>query len=128
MWRNESKVMRIWSYFLRFGRSLLTQRRRQDLPVLWRRPLDRMELQSLGPYFLTWWSNTWSSSVFHGPFLTCSCSFFPCIFLLLLLQVILTYNNTRHTTTLINSTTIIWFVLYYHVKCFAFYFVLFCFP
>jgi hypothetical protein len=79
---------------------------------------------------LTWWSNTSSSSVFHGPFLTCSCSFFPCIFLLLLLQVILipTYNNTRHTTTLINSTTIIWFVLYYHVKCFAFYLVLFCFP
>lgn len=69
------------NYFLRFGRSLLTQRRRQDLPVLWRRPLDRMELQSLGPYLFTCLSSTSSSSAFHGPFLICStCSFFPCIF------------------------------------------------
>lgn len=69
-----------WTYFLRFGWSLLTQRRRHDLPVLWRRPLDRMELQSLGPYFFTWFTNTSSSSAFHGPFLICSWSLFPRIF------------------------------------------------
>lgn len=56
------------AYFFKLGRSLLTQRRRQDLPVLCRRPLDRMELQSLGPYFLTWLIRTSSSSAFHGPF------------------------------------------------------------
>jgi hypothetical protein len=74
---------------------------------------------------LTWWSNTSSSSVFHGPFLTCSCSFFPCIFLLLLLQVILipTYNNTRHTTTLINTNTLVSFVLACQMFRFLFCFV-----
>lgn len=58
------------SYFFKLGRSLLTHRRRHDLPVLCKRPLDRMELQSLGPYFLTWFTRTSSSSAFHGPFLT----------------------------------------------------------
>lgn len=56
----------------------MTQRRRQDLPVLCKRPLDRMELQSLGPYFLTWFIRTSSSSAFHGPFLIPS-SLFPSI-------------------------------------------------
>lgn len=55
-------------YFFKLGRSLLTQRRRQDFPVRCKRPLDRMELQSLGPYFLTWLIKTSSSSAFHGPF------------------------------------------------------------
>lgn len=61
------------SYFFKLGLSLLTQRRRQDLPVRWRRPLDRMELQSLGPKRLTWFKSTSSSSSFHGPFLKTSC-------------------------------------------------------
>jgi len=75
------------THFLRFGRSLLTQRRRQDLPVLWRRPLDRMELQSLGPYFFTWFRSTSSSSAFHGPFLIYSSfPFLPCIFLTCMLR------------------------------------------
>ena len=56
-------------YFFKLGLSLLTQRRRQDLPVLCKRPLDRMELQSLGPHFFTWFNRTSSSSAFHGPFL-----------------------------------------------------------
>lgn len=55
-------------YFFKLGRSLLTQRRRQDFPVRCKRPLDRMELQSLGPYFFTCFLNTSSSSAFHGPF------------------------------------------------------------
>ncbi|KAG5565434.1 hypothetical protein RHGRI_001353 [Rhododendron griersonianum] len=38
------------AYFFKLGLSLLTQRRRQDLPVRCKRPLDRMELQSLGPF------------------------------------------------------------------------------
>lgn len=50
----EEKMKKTLTHFLRFGRSLLTQRRRHDLPVLWRRPLDRMELQSLWTYFFTW--------------------------------------------------------------------------
>lgn len=61
-------------YFFKLGLSLLTQRRRQDLPVRWRRPLERMELQSLGPYLLTWLIRTSSSSAFHGPFFISSLS------------------------------------------------------
>lgn len=62
-------------YFFKLGLSLLTQRRRHDFPVLCKRPLDRMELQSLGPYFFTWFNSTSSSSAFHGPFLTPSSPF-----------------------------------------------------
>ena len=67
------------------GLSLLTQRRRQDLPVRWRRPLDRMELQSLGPKRLTWFKSTSSSSSFHGPFLktSCDCDLLSSIIILL---------------------------------------------
>ena len=67
------------AYFFKLGRSLLTQRRRHDFPVRCKRPLDRMELQSLGPYFFTWFNNTSSSSAFHGPFLMPS-SLFTSIF------------------------------------------------
>ncbi|KAL8459387.1 hypothetical protein ACS0TY_036761 [Phlomoides rotata] len=35
------------------GSANINQRRRHDFPVLCNRPLDRMELPSLGPYFLT---------------------------------------------------------------------------
>ena len=62
------------TYVLRSGRSLLTQRRRQDLPVRGRRPLDRMELHSRGPCSRTCRRSTSSSSAFHGPFLTAGCS------------------------------------------------------
>jgi hypothetical protein len=62
------------TYVLRSGRSLLTQRRRQDLPVRGRRPLDRMELHSRGPCSRTCRSSTSSSSAVHGPFLTAGCS------------------------------------------------------
>ena len=58
------------NYFLMSGRSLLTQRRRQDLPVRGRRPLDRMELHSRGPFSRTCRRSTSSSSAVHGPFLT----------------------------------------------------------
>lgn len=61
-------------YFFKLGLSLLTQRRRQDLPVRCKRPLERMELQSLGPYLFTWFTSTSSSSAFHGPFFISSLS------------------------------------------------------
>lgn len=57
------------TYVLRSGLSLLTQRRRQDLPVRARRPLDRMELQSRGPCFRTYSIRISSSSAIHVPFL-----------------------------------------------------------
>lgn len=62
----------IVSYFFKLGRRLLTQRRRQDLPVLGKRPLDRMELQSLGPFPFTKFFSISSSSAVHGPFLVAS--------------------------------------------------------
>lgn len=70
---------------MRLGRSLLTQRRRHDLPVRLRRPLDRIELQSRGPYLLTWLINTSSSSAFHGPFLISS--FLASIFLISMISL-----------------------------------------
>lgn len=60
------------NYFLMSGRSLLTQRRRQDLPVRGRKPLDRMELQSRGPCTRTCSSSTASSSAVQCPFRTAS--------------------------------------------------------
>ena len=55
-------------YVFKSGLSLLTQRRRQDFPDLGRRPLDRMELQSRGPYLCTCSIRTSSSSAIQGPF------------------------------------------------------------
>lgn len=50
------------------GLSLLTHLRRQDFPVRGNKPLDRMELQSLGPHLFTCLNSTSSSSLLHGPF------------------------------------------------------------
>lgn len=57
---------------MRSGLSLFTQRRRQDLPVRGRKPLDRMELQSRGPCTRTCSSSTASSSAVQCPFRTAS--------------------------------------------------------
>ena len=56
------------TYVFKLGLSLLTHLRRQDFPVRGNKPLDRMELQSLGPYLLTCFKSTSSSSLLHGPF------------------------------------------------------------
>ena len=56
------------TYVFKLGLSLLTHLRRQDFPVRGNKPLDRMELQSLGPYLSTCFNSTSSSSLLHGPF------------------------------------------------------------
>lgn len=72
--KERARKSRKMEYFFKLGLSLLTQRRRQDLPVRCKSPLERMELQSLGPYLFTWFISTSSSSAFHGPFFISSLS------------------------------------------------------
>lgn len=93
------------AYFFKLGLSLLTHRRRHDFPVRCKRPLDRMELQSLGPYFFTWFNSTSSSSAFHGPFLIPS-SLFP--------SIAQNSHSQNSQKSLINTFTFHWiFVLFF---------------
>lgn len=95
-------------YFLRFGRSLLTQRRRHDFPVRRNKPLDRMELQSLGPYLLTWLIKTSSSSAFHGPFLI---SLSPLLITLLIFLLLILLCSVFSTMLLCDSFFLSFFIL-----------------